>query len=69
MDRFEYRVTGMTCEHCERRVSGELSAIDGVDAVTADAATGLVVVTAASRPSDDAVADAVDEAGYELASA
>lgn len=67
MDRFEYRVTGMTCEHCERRVSGEIAAIDGVDSVTADASTGLVVVTASERPGDAAVAEAIDEAGYELA--
>ena len=69
MERFEYRVVGMTCEHCERRVTGELEATAGVDSVTADAATGLVVVTASAQPDVAAVAEAVDEAGYELARA
>jgi len=68
MERFEYHVVGMTCEHCERRVTGELGAIAGVDSVTADAATGLVVGTAQAEPDAAAVAEAVDEAGYELAS-
>ncbi|PYY64439.1 copper-transporting ATPase [Curtobacterium sp. MCPF17_003] len=69
MERFEYHVVGMTCEHCERRVVGELEAIAGVDSVTADAATGLVVVTAQAQPDAAAVAEAIDEAGYELANA
>ena len=69
MERFEYHVVGMTCEHCERRVAGELGAVDGVVSVTADATTGLVVVSAPSRPDPAAVAGAVDEAGYELAGA
>lgn len=69
MERFEYHVVGMTCEHCERRISGELEAIAGVESVTADAATGLVIVTAQSKPDGAAVAEAVDEAGYELAGA
>ncbi|EYT63007.1 MULTISPECIES: heavy-metal-associated domain-containing protein [Curtobacterium] len=69
MERFEYHVVGMTCEHCERRVTGELEAIAGVELVTADAATGLVVVTAPARPDAAAIAEAVDEAGYELAGA
>ncbi len=69
MERFEYHVVGMTCEHCERRVTGELEAIAGVESVSADAATGLVVVTAQVQPDAAVVAEAVDEAGYELASA
>lgn len=69
MERFEYHVVGMTCEHCERRVTGELNAIAGVESVTADAETGLVVVTAGAQPDAAAVAEAVDEAGYELVGA
>lgn len=69
MERFEYHVAGMTCEHCERRVAGELGAVPGVASVDADAATGLVVITASTRPDAAAVADAIDEAGYELTGA
>jgi cation transport ATPase len=35
MTSVTYRVTGMTCEHCVRAVSGELRALDGVSDVTA----------------------------------
>ncbi|WP_030542408.1 heavy-metal-associated domain-containing protein [Streptomyces albus] len=62
-----YRVTGMTCGHCEGAVTEELSALDGVSSVKAVAATGLVTVTSEAPLDDAAVRAAVDEAGYELA--
>jgi copper chaperone CopZ len=61
-----FTVSGMTCGHCQRAVTEEISAVDGVRDVTVDLATGCVTVTA-DRPVDRAdVAAAVDEAGYEL---
>jgi copper chaperone len=63
----EYAVTGMTCEHCERRIGAEVGAIPGVQQVEAHAATGLVRVTSDAPLAADDVAAAVDEAGYELA--
>jgi copper chaperone CopZ len=42
----QYQVTGMTCSHCEQSIAQEVSAIEGVTAVRADAATGTVTVTA-----------------------
>ncbi|MET9533149.1 heavy-metal-associated domain-containing protein [Streptomyces sp. NPDC006649] len=62
-----YRVSGMTCGHCEGAVSEEISAIDGVTSVKAVASTGEVTVTSAAALDDEAVRAAVDEAGYELA--
>ena len=64
-----YTVTGMTCEHCVRAVTGELSALPGVDAVRVDLGTGAVTVTSATPLTDEQVRAAVDEAGYELADA
>ncbi|HZG05619.1 MAG TPA: heavy-metal-associated domain-containing protein [Streptomyces sp.] len=61
-----YKVSGMTCGHCEGAVTTEVSAIDGVTDVKAVAATGLVTVTSTGEPDDEAVRAAVDEAGYEL---
>lgn len=61
-----YKVSGMTCGHCEGAVSQEISALDGVSAVTAVAKTGEVTVTSASPLDEEAVRAAVDEAGYEL---
>ncbi|MFJ8196556.1 heavy-metal-associated domain-containing protein [Streptomyces sp. NPDC096152] len=61
-----YQVSGMTCGHCEGAVSEEISALDGVSAVKAVAATGEVTVTSAAPLDEAAVRAAVDEAGYEL---
>ncbi|MDT0453401.1 heavy-metal-associated domain-containing protein [Streptomyces hesseae] len=62
-----YKVTGMTCGHCEGSISQEVSALAGVTSVKAVAATGLVTVTSTGPLDDEAVRAAVDEAGYELA--
>ncbi|MGP3686132.1 heavy-metal-associated domain-containing protein [Streptomyces sp. IBSNAI002] len=61
-----YRVTGMTCGHCEGAVTTELSALPGVSSVKAVAATGEVTVTSAAPLADEDVRAAVDEAGYEF---
>ncbi|WP_432133118.1 MULTISPECIES: heavy-metal-associated domain-containing protein [unclassified Streptomyces] len=61
-----YKVSGMSCGHCEGAVSGELSQLPGVTSVKAVAATGEVTVVSAAEPDEEAVRAAVDEAGYEL---
>ena len=61
-----YTVAGMTCEHCVRAVTKELTKIDGVEAVDIDLATGRVEVRSDEPLDDSTVAAAVDEAGYEL---
>jgi len=62
-----YTVVGMTCEHCVRSVTEEVSAIPGVSDLTVDLATGALTVTAAEGAvSETAVRDAVTEAGYSL---
>ncbi|MCW3842737.1 heavy-metal-associated domain-containing protein [Micromonospora yasonensis] len=62
-----YAVTGMTCEHCVRAVTEELSALPGVDEVRVDLAAGTATVTSAEPLPVESVRAAVDEAGYELA--
>jgi len=61
-----YKVTGMSCGHCEGAVSGEIRELPGVTSVTAVAATGEVTVVSAAPLDETAVRAAVDEAGYEL---
>ena len=65
MPTSEYRVSGMTCAHCEAAVRDEVARIPGVDGVTVSADTGRLVVTWAAPIDTDAVLGAVDEAGYE----
>lgn len=61
-----YTVKGMTCGHCVSAVSSEIGKLDGVNGVTVDLATGAVTVTSAAPLAVEAVAAAVEEAGYEL---
>ncbi|GGV92926.1 copper chaperone [Streptomyces narbonensis] len=61
-----YQVKGMTCGHCEGAVAGEISELPGVSSVTAVAKTGEVTVVSDAALDREAVAAAVDEAGYEL---
>ncbi|MFD6261597.1 heavy-metal-associated domain-containing protein [Micromonospora chalcea] len=64
-----YQVSGMTCGHCVKSVSTELSALPGVTDVQVDLATGRVTVTSQNPLDADAVRAAVDEAGYDLVGA
>jgi copper chaperone CopZ len=61
-----FTVSGMTCGHCERAVTEEITAITGVESVTVDLPTGAVTV-AAAEPVDRAdIAAAIHQAGYTL---
>lgn len=61
----EYAVAGMTCGHCESAVREEVSAVPGVTGLEVSAETGILRVHSASQVEDQAVVQAVDEAGYE----
>jgi copper chaperone len=60
-----FSVAGMTCEHCVRSVTEEISEVPGVASVHVDLATGKVVVEGEGVDTN-AIAAAVDEAGYSL---
>jgi copper chaperone len=61
-----YSVRGMTCQHCVTSVGEEVSEITGVTGVEVDLASGELAVSGAGF-SDEDVAAAVAEAGYEVA--
>jgi copper chaperone CopZ len=61
-----FRVSGMTCCHCERAVTREISQVRGVDHVTVDLPSGTVTVVVAEPVDRSDIAAAVDEAGYTL---
>jgi len=66
----EYGVTGMTCAHCVSAVTTELKALGGVQEVTIGlnvGGTSNVRVVSDGPLAETAVRDAVDEAGYQLA--
>jgi copper chaperone len=67
-----YPVTGMTCEHCVQAVTSELERVSGVSGVTVDLVPGgisSVTVTSAGPLPEQAVSEALDEAGGYLIAA
>ena len=58
-----YRVQGMTCEHCVHAVTEEVSAIPGVDQATVDLAAGALAISSAEPIDFAKITEAVDEAG------
>ncbi len=66
MTSTEYTVRGMTCGHCASAVTEEVTKIPGVTDVDVDVAGGRVTIRSAGPVTDEAVAAAVDEAGYEV---
>ncbi|MFJ9697498.1 heavy-metal-associated domain-containing protein [Kitasatospora sp. NPDC101183] len=61
-----YTVSGMSCGHCEKAINAEVSALDGVTAVSSDSSAGTVTVSSLAPIEDERLAAAIDEAGYEL---
>lgn len=62
-------VTGMTCGHCVASVIEELNDVDGVlnvEVILRSGETSTVTVVTDEGVDDDALHEAVAEAGYEL---
>lgn len=62
-----YTVKGMTCDHCVKAVQQELGQVEGVTAVEVDLDQGTVTVDG-SGFTDEQVAAAIDEAGFDVVS-
>ncbi len=69
MTSTDYTVRGMTCDHCAGSVTAEVTKIPGVKDVKVDVSAGRLTVQADQAISDEAVVEAVEEAGYEVVSA
>ena len=65
-DERVYTVQGMTCGHCRAAVIEEVEHVAGVARVEVELETGRVTVHG-EHVSDEAVAQAVGEAGYHVA--
>ena len=62
-----YTVDGMSCDHCVKAITSEVTQLAGVDAVAVDLANRTVSVSG-DDVDDAAVAAAIDEAGYTVVS-
>lgn len=61
-----YSVPGIHCGHCAAAIKGELSGVEGVEAVDVDLDSKVVTIRGRGL-SDEALREAIDEAGYEAA--
>lgn len=60
------KVDGMSCEHCEMRVTKAVKAVGGVLSAKASADDGLVTVELESAGALEAVKTAITDAGYDV---
>ncbi len=61
-----YSVPGIHCGHCAASIKEEVSAIDGVAAVDVDLDAKVVTISGDGL-SDEALREAIEDAGYEAA--
>lgn len=62
-------VSGMTCQHCVKRVENNVSALTGVDKVDVSLEHATVsVVYDKSAISTDQITEAIEDAGYDVES-
>jgi copper chaperone len=61
-----YAVAGMTCGHCVSAVTAEVGKVPGVTAVDVDLSGETVTVSSEQAMDEQAVREAVEEAGYTL---
>jgi copper ion binding protein len=66
MSTLEFTVPGMSCSHCEHAIKSEVCKVAGVASVDVDLESKAVVVHGDDLDRD-AVIEAIDEAGYEIA--
>ena len=62
----ELSINGMTCGHCVASVTEELSEVPGVEVILNSGATSKATVVTNTELDDNALRDAVSEAGFEL---
>ncbi|MDD7794794.1 heavy-metal-associated domain-containing protein [Clostridium sp. 'White wine YQ'] len=59
-------IEGMSCGHCKARVEKSLIELDGITAAIVDLDTKTATIE--GDASDDAIRDAIDDAGYDVVS-
>lgn len=59
-----YSVPGVSCDHCVKAITDEVSPLEGVSSVAVDLEAKTVTVAGGD---DGAIRAAIDEAGYDVA--
>ena len=66
MDTKTYNVPAIHCGHCAAAIREEVSSVDGVETIDVDLEAKVVTVRGEAL-SDEALREAIGEAGYEAA--
>ena len=66
MVQITLRISGMSCEHCVKRVTEALSGLPGVKNVRVDLASGIASLEKPEDLSLEEIARAIEEAGYRI---
>lgn len=68
MSTIQFRVPDISCDHCVRAITNEVSGVANVAKVTVDIPTKLVTIEHANVPATTLVA-AINEAGFDTVEA
>lgn len=63
MNKKQFKVDGMMCNHCRANVEKNIKALQGVENVEVDLASGIAVVE--GNVSDEEVIKAIEGIGYQ----
>ncbi|MDP9363961.1 MAG: heavy-metal-associated domain-containing protein [Chloroflexota bacterium] len=67
MSQQTYQVPDVSCQHCVRAITDELTKLPGVQQVGVDLDTKLVTVEHDGSVSDQQLRQGIEEAGYDIA--
>ena len=67
MSQITYRVPDVSCEHCVRAITEELTKLSGVAHVDVNLAQKLVTVQHDGSVSDAQIREGIAQAGYDIA--
>ncbi len=65
-DQHVFNVPDMSCQHCVDAITKEVGAVAGVESLNIDLESKLVTIVGGDSA---ALVDAIDEAGFDIASA
>jgi copper chaperone len=63
----QYKVPEISCEHCVRAITNELTSVPGIEVINIDIPTKVVTVRHTDDVSDEQIVATIAEAGYEVA--
>jgi len=67
MNTHVYSVPGVSCEHCVKAITTEVTKLAGVRTVDVDLVAKKVTIVANDEVADSALRAAIDDAGFDIA--